>query len=165
MMPVFEQRLGELVEILPEVVINETDFKVMYNWGTIDVLKQYLANNPNAYPLVWLVPTKTEINVTQETTKARATIAIATKSDKQNEFNGFIYDTDYKIILDVIENNLVKALRKSGISNISEEYQSEKMPNYLVTLSEKQTPIDIWNATFLDIEIEFNNFCLRPIIF
>jgi hypothetical protein len=165
MMPVFEQRLGELVEILPEVVINETNFKVMYNWGTIDVLKQYLANNPNCYPLVWLVPTKTENNVTQTTTKARATIAIATKSDKLHEFNGFIYDTDYKIILDVIENNLVRALRNSSISNISEEYQSEKMPNYLVTLSEKQTPIDIWNATFLDIEIEFNNFCLRPIIF
>lgn len=165
MMPVFEQRLGELVEVLPLVVINETDFKVKYNWGTIDVLKEYLANNPNAYPLVWLVPTKTQINVTQETTKARATIAIATKSDKQHEFNGFIYDTDYRIILDVIENNLVKSLRNSSISNILDEYNSEKMPNYLVTLSEKQTPIDIWNATFLDIEIEFNNNCLRPIIF
>lgn len=164
-MPVFEQRLGELVEVLPLVVINETDFKVKYNWGTIDVLKEYLANNPNAYPLVWLVPTKTQINVTQETTKARATIAIATKSDKQHEFNGFIYDTDYRIILDVIENNLVKSLRNSSISNILDEYNSEKMPNYLVTLSEKQTPIDIWNATFLDIEIEFNNNCLRPIIF
>ena len=165
MIPVFEQRLGELVEILPLVVINETNFKVKYNWGTIDVLKEYLANNPNAYPLVWLVPTKTQINVTQETTKANATIAIATKSDKQHEFNGFIYDTDYRIILDVIENNLVRALRNSSISNILDEYSSEKMPNYLVTLNEKQSPIDIWNATFLDIEIEFNNNCLRPIIF
>lgn len=165
MQPVFEQRLGELVEVLPLVTINETDFKVMYNWGTIEVLKQYLTNNPSAYPLVWLVPTKTTNNTVQKTTKARATIAIATKSDKQHEFNGFIYDTDYRIILDVIESNLVKALQSSSISNVLDEYESEKMPNYLVTLSEKQTPIDIWNATFIDIEIEFNKYCLRPIIF
>ena len=163
--PVFEQRLGELVEILPNVTVNETNFKVMYNWGTIEVLKNYLAKNPNAYPLVWLVPTKVKHNYTQRTCKSRCTIVIATKSNKQHEFNGYIYDTDYKLILNVVDDNLIKALHKAGISNIEFEYDSQKEPNYLVTLNEKQSPIDTWNATFLDLEIEFNANCLRPIIF
>lgn len=165
MMPVFEQRLGELVEILPEVVINETNFKVKYNWGTIEVLKEYLTKNPNCYPLVWLVPPKEEVNHNVEKCKSNCRIVIATVSDKQHDFNGFIYDTDYKIILNVIENNLIKALRQGGISTISDTYQRFKEPNYYVTLNKSQKPISVWNATFLDIEIEFNNHCLRPIIF
>lgn len=163
--PVFEQRLGELVSLLPDLVLNTNQYDVKYNWGNTDVLKRYLTDNPNAYPLVWLLPSKVENNYNEKTCKSRCTIVIAVNSLKLEEFNEFIYNTDFLLINDVIQQNLIKAIHKSSISAFDGLFTTEKETNFLVKLDSKESPIDIWNATFINLEVEFNNNCLRPIIF
>ena len=38
----FEESLGKLIQLLPNVTIGETDCSINYNWGIKEVLKKYL---------------------------------------------------------------------------------------------------------------------------
>ena len=52
----FEESLGKLVQLLPNVTIGATDYTIKYNWGTQELLNKYLiTNKENAYPLIWLI--------------------------------------------------------------------------------------------------------------
>lgn len=163
-MIVFEQRLGQLVELLPEVV----GFTVKYGWGTQDELNKYLAlpRNESPYPLIWLTIGKDSENLNEPKVTRNAKILIATVSLMQSEMNPFIYATDYQEILIPIANNLIKALQQSGASMITRnEIEREFMPNFSVR--ENNGQVDIWNVLVLDAEINFNNItsCLNNINF
>ena len=73
----------------------------------------------------------------------------------KEEFNEFQFQTYYKEILYPIQINLIKALRRSGISTIIDDvYNSEFVPNYSFEDSEGGL-VDIWNAIVLNLEISF----------
>lgn len=163
-MIVFEQRLGQLVDLLPQVV----GFTIKYGWGTQDELNKYLAlpRNESPYPLIWLTIGSDRDNLNEPRVTRNAKILIATLSMMQAEMNPFIYATDYESILIPIAENLIKALQKSGSSMIiNNEIQREFLPNYSV--NENKGQVDVWNVLVLDAEISFNNAtsCINTIKF
>jgi len=170
-MIVFEEKLGDILDLLPVVKdANDNEFKPFYNWGTQDVLNKYLTIEKNQlnYPLIWLVNGKDEYDeFRQKAKRNNARLVIAMHSDKVDEFNPFIYQTDYKMILNPLLDNIIKALERSNISNIYEgSYSIERLPNYSVTSrGDKNKTVDIWNAIVFDCSIEINSKCLKQIKF
>ena len=152
----FEESLGKLVQLLPNVKIGATDYTIKYNWGTQEVLNKYLiTNKENSYPLIWLIVGRDSNDIYNKNISRKARIVIATRSMNKEEFNEFQFQTYYKEILYPIQMNLIKALRRSGISTIIDDvYNSEFVPNYSFEDSEGGL-VDIWNAIVLNLEISF----------
>jgi hypothetical protein len=169
-MIVFEERLGEIMDFLPSITdANGNDFKPFFNWGTQDVLNKYLAlpKTQEVYPLIWLV-TGIDEGKTNNTSIIRDTrLILAMHSDKQDYFNPEIYKTDFKVVLNPLLNNVVKALEKSGISEIQDlKYKVERMPNYSVsTQGEKTKTVDVWNAIVFDCKIRLKDGTINQMIF
>lgn len=170
-MIVFEERLAELFDLLPVVTdANSNTYKPMFNWGTQDVLNKYLTlpSQQSKYPLIWLVNGNDLYDtMAKEVRRQNARLVIAMRSDKVDEFNPFIYETDYKMILNPLLENVLTALNGSSISYLYEsEYTVKRVPNYSVNdTGEKSGTVDIWNAITLDCSISINDQCLCPIIF
>ena len=152
----FEESLGKIVQLLPNVTIGVNNYPINYNWGTQELLNKYLIlNKENSYPLVWLVVGRDSNDINNKNISRNARIVIATRSMNKEEFNEFQFQTYYKEILYPVQMNLIKALRMSGISQIvNEVYNSEYKPNYSFNDSEGGL-VDIWNAIELTIEISF----------
>jgi hypothetical protein len=152
----FEESLGKLVQLLPDVTIGENDYSIKYNWGTQEVLNKYLiTNKENSYPLVWLIVGRDSNDIYKKNISRNARIVIATRSMNKEEFNEFQFQTYYKEILYPIQMNLIKVLRRSGISAIIDDvYNSEFVPNYSFN-DEAGTLVDVWNAIVLNMEISF----------
>lgn len=156
----FEETLGKLVKMIPNIIVNEIEYSVQYNWGTQEVLNKYLikfasSNRNGIYPLIWLIVGKDNNDISAKTINRNARIVIATRSLNKDEFNEFQFQTYYKEILYPIQQNLIKVLQRSGISEIKEDsYVSEFVPNYSFE-DNKGTLIDTWNAIVLNIDITF----------
>ena len=152
----FEESLGKLVQLLPNVTIGATDYTIKYNWGTQELLNKYLiTNKENAYPLIWLIVGRDSNDIYNKNITRNARILIVTRSMNKEEFNEFQFQTYYKEILYPIQMNLIKALRRSGISKIIDDvYNSEYKPNYSFR-DEEGVLVDIWNAIELNLEISF----------
>lgn len=169
-MIVFEEKLGEVMDLLPSIIdANGNSFKPFFNWGTQDVLNKYLTlpKNQGSYPLIWLVDGVDE-GKTNNTSIIRDTrLILAMHSDKQDYFNPDIYQTDYKVILNPLLENVIKALEKSGVSEIQElKYKIEKHPNYSVTTQgEKSKTVDVWNAILFDCKIRLKDGKINTMIF
>ncbi|QHB38887.1 hypothetical protein HWC92_gp59 [Flavobacterium phage vB_FspS_morran9-1] len=153
----FEESLGKIVQLLPDVTIGANDYSIKYNWGTQELLNKYLIlNKENSYPLVWLVVGRDSNDINNKSISRNARIVIATRSMNKEEFNEFQFQTYYKEILYPVQMNLIKALRMSGISKIvNEVYNSEYKPNYSFENSEGGL-VDTWNAIELTIEVSFD---------
>jgi hypothetical protein len=168
-MIVFEERLGELVALLPPH-INEgstTEFPIKYGWGTQDELNKYLAlpRQDSPYPLIWLINGTDKENLSEGVVRRRTNLLIATVSDKQSEMNPFIYQTDYKDVLVPVVENLIQVFIQSGISQIiRNEIERQFLPNFSVR--ENNGQIDVWNVISLDLELAiFSNTCINTIFF
>lgn len=167
-MIVFEERLGELFDLLPVVTdVNLNEYKPAFMWGTQDVLNKYLTlqSEQSKYPLIWLVNGEDNYDSMKHNVRRATRLVIAMRSDKVDEFNPFIYETDYKLILNPVLDNVLTALQNSTISYLYDrEYNVQRLPNYSVNNNDNGQ-IDIWNAIVLDCSIDINNQCLRPIKF
>lgn len=167
-MIVFEERLGELFDLLPVVTdANDNEFKPTFMWGTQDVLNKYLTlpMEQSKYPLIWLVNGEDNYDSMKPNIRRETRLVIAMRSDKVDEFNPFIYETDYKMILNPVLDNVLTALQNSTISFFYDrEFTVQRLPNYSVN-NNGNGMIDIWNAIVLDCSIDINNQCLLPIKF
>lgn len=164
-MIVFEERLAELLDTLPDMVdLNNVSYKVLFNWGKKDVLNKYLSTfKENAYPLIWLVDGVDNYDVTKkEVTRNNTRLILAIRKADVDLFNPDWYQSDYKNVLNPLAENVIKALDRSSISRISNEYQIQRFPNYTENGTDNAT-VDVWNALTIDIDITFNNNCLKPI--
>ena len=152
----FEESLGKLIQLLPNVTIGSTDYTIKYNWGTQELLNKYLiTNKENAYPLIWLIVGRDSNDIYNKNITRNARILIVTRSMNKEEFNEFQFQTYYKEILYPIQMNLIKVLRRSGISTIIDDvYNSEYKPNYSFN-DDNGKLVDIWNAIELNLEISF----------
>ncbi len=155
----FEERLGEIFSQIPDFIDkNNNTFKVRYDWGTVDVLNKFLLlpENSSKYPLIWLTVNEEEEDLITKTLKKTAKIIIATHSDKVDEFNPFIFQTDYKEILLPIFNNIITALFKSGVTIITDnKVKRELAPNYSIRNNEKGL-VDVWNVLAFTANIEMD---------
>jgi hypothetical protein len=168
-MIIFEQRLGELIELLPKVTdARSNEYKARYYWGTLDVLNKFLVlpENVSKYPLIWLVNGTDEHELREPRVTRNCRIVIAVNSDKVDSFNDFIYQTDYETLLNPLVENLVKSFKQSGISILADDkITTQNLPNYSINDNGKGL-IAVWNAISLECSLSFNNQkCINKIFF
>jgi hypothetical protein len=159
-MIVFEEKLRELVELMPRW--NDTH-TVRYDWGTIDVLNKFLIlkENVSKYPLIWLVTSKDTDDLLRNRVTRNARLVIATRSNDVDGFNKKQYQTDYTKILIPVYNDFITLLNSSGVSKIvNSKVDKELKPNYSINDNGKGL-VTIWNAIVLDLEIELTDNCIN----
>lgn len=159
----FEEKLRELVDLMPDLVNDNGTFPIRYDWGTQDVLNKFLliSENVSKYPLIWLVTGKDSDDLLRDRVTRNTRLVIAVNSLNPDAFNEKQYQTDYVNIIIPIYQNLIKLLERSGASKIIDSsVDKELRPNYSVNDNGKGL-ITIWNALVLDLRIELTNKCLN----
>ena len=80
-MIVFEEKLRELVALMPNNVNANGSFDIRYDWGTIDVLNKFLVlkESVSKYPLIWLVTSKDTDDLLRNRVTRNARFVIATR--------------------------------------------------------------------------------------
>lgn len=164
----FEEKIRDLVKLMPAFVDGNGNYPIRYDWGTIDVLNKFLLlkENISKYPLIWLVTgTRTQDRI-RNTVSSKARFIIATRSNKSDEFNEFQYQTDYVKVLIPVYENFIKVLDRSAVSTIiGDTNDAEIVPNFSFTNNNKGL-ITIWNAIYIDIEVKIEgNKCLNTVKF
>lgn len=159
-MIVFEEKLRELVALMPEW---ENTHPIRYDWGTIDVLNKFLLlkESVSKYPLIWLVTSKDTDDLLRNRVTRKARFVIATRSNDVDGFNSQQYQTDYKEVLIPVYNDFITLLNSSGISKIvGSAIDKELKPNFSLNDNGKGL-ITIWNAIVLDLEVEIIDGCIK----
>ena len=108
-MIVFEEKLRELVALMPNNVNANGSFDIRYDWGTIDVLNKFLVlkESVSKYPLIWLVTSKDTDDLLRNRVTRNARFVIATRSNDVDGFNAQQYQTDYKEVLIPVYNDFI----------------------------------------------------------
>ena len=169
----FEEQLARLIDLLPahKNAVTLTELPIRFNWGTQDKLNEFmiLPEGKSKYPLIWLIEGKDNEDDQLETiSRDNAKIIIATKTLGADRFNPEIYDTDYKDILNPIKNNLIKAMKASGISKLDPKYSVDRLKAYKWSEnSNNNATSDIWNVIVIECKLLFENTerCLNKINF
>jgi hypothetical protein len=162
-MIVFEEKLRELIALMPSNINANGEFPIRYDWGTIDVLNKFLIlkENVSKYPLIWLVTSKDTDDLLRNRVTRNARLVIATRSNDVDGFNKKQYQTDYTNILIPVYNDFITLLNSSGVSKIvNSKVEKELKPNYSINDNGKGL-VTIWNAIVLDLEIELTNNCIN----
>jgi hypothetical protein len=162
-MIVFEEKLRELIALMPSNINANGEFPVRYDWGTIDVLNKFLIlkENVSKYPLIWLVTSKDTDDLLRNRVTRNARLVIATRSNDVDGFNKKQYQTDYTNILIPVYNDFITLLNSSGVSKIiNSKVEKELKPNYSINDNGKGL-VTIWNAIVLDLEIELTDNCIN----
>jgi len=162
-MIVFEEKLRELIALMPSNINANGEFPIRYDWGTIDVLNKFLIlkENVSKYPLIWLVTSKDTDDLLRNRVTRNARLVIATRSNDVDGFNKKQYQTDYTNILIPVYNDFITLLNSSGVSKIvSSKVEKELKPNYSINDNGKGL-VTIWNAIVLDLEIELTDNCIN----
>jgi hypothetical protein len=162
-MIVFEEKMRELILLLPQNVNTNGSFPIKYDWGTIDILNKFLSLKTNAskYPLIWLVISSDTDDLLRPRVTRKARFVIATRSAEVDEFNNYQYRTDYAFVLIPVYNDFITLLKRSGISKIiGDTVVKELKPNFSFLDNDKGL-ITTWNALVIDLEIELTNGCIN----
>jgi hypothetical protein len=167
-MIIFEDELLRLVEILPNVTVGSQSTNAKFNWGTEEVLTKYLTmNGIESFPLIWLVEGVDTNNEREPSVNRNAKIIILHMSQAPNEFNQYQHDYDFKLILQPILDNLIKALTMSGISRYDNtNFRTQRVKNFAMKEVDKSL-VYICNAIVFEAEITFSGIssCLNTINF
>lgn len=168
-MIVFETGLASIFNQLPMITdVSGNVFKTRFEWGTQDVLNAFIAipDTVSKYPLIWLVNGTESHNLSNKRVNRRTKLVIAKESEAPNEFNGFIFKTEYENILNPVLENVIKAIERSGVSKLIDyDYQVQRLPNYSEVAKEGKT-VAIWNAIVFEANIELrDDRCLKTINF
>ena len=167
-MIVFEDQLARIVEVLPDVVVGSQTATLNYGWGTEAVLTKYLTlKGKLSFPLIWLVEGEDVNDLREPSVKRNSRIVILHESQAPSEFNTYQHEYDFKLILQPILDNLLIALRQSGISRYSDDnFKTQRVKNYSMR-EENNSLVFICNAIVLDAEITFSgqSTCLQTIQF
>ena len=162
-MIVFEEKLRELIALMPSNTNANGEFPIRYDWGTIDVLNKFLIlkENVSKYPLIWLVTSKDTDDLLRNRVTRNARLVIATRSNDVDGFNKKQYQTDYTNILIPVYNDFITLINSSGVSKIvNSKVEKELKPNYSINDNGKGL-VTIWNAIVLDLEIELTDNCIN----
>lgn len=167
-MIVFEDQLARLVEVLPSITVGSISSSIKFDWGTETVLANYLTlNGKLSFPLIWLVEGQDKNDLREPSVQRNARIVILHESQAPTEFNPYQHQYDYKLILQPICDNLLKAFQQSGISRINDNnFNSQRVKNYSMREVDKSL-VYVCNAIVLDIDLTFSGVssCVQQIDF
>ena len=162
-MIVFEEKIRELVLLMPANVNGNGTFPIRYDWGTLDILNKFLAlkSSVSKYPLIWLITSKDTNDLLRPRVTRNARFVIATRSNDVDGFNNTQYKTDYTGVLIPVYKDFLTLLKSSGISKIvGSTVDKELKPNFSFSNNENGL-ITTWNALVLDLEIEIIEGCIK----
>jgi len=165
-MIIAEQNIKAIISEMPEIEINSSySNKIQFGEGNKYELTRWLLEmRDNAYPLIWLLPSKDNYYNLGKELRKRCKFVIATRETNKDLFNFTRYNKAFEIVLKPTLDYLLKGLQKSSISRVNgQEWTIEKFPNY--SESSENSPIDLWDALTLEIDVIFDNDikCLKSI--
>lgn len=162
-MIVVEERLRDLFKLIPNI----NGKSIYYSWGKKEELNRYIIgynkDNKQPYPLVWLLPSEEDHNLSSDKVTKRLSIVLATLETRIELYNAQRYQGSYKTYLNPLTDYVLQALQNSSITRLIEPNSVRvfKEPNY--SDREENGTIDKWDAVRIDCEVEFNNNCLKDI--
>lgn len=167
-MIIFEDQLARITQVLPILNINGVDMPIYFNWGDSEVLAKYLTeSNGDKFPLIWLIEGEDTNDLREPSVTRNAKIVILNQSESPEQFNDYQHEFDYKVILQPILDNLLKALENSGISRFDNtNFRTYRRKNFSMVEINKSL-VYICNAIELDATITFSGIssCINENIF
>jgi hypothetical protein len=164
-MIVVEDKLAALFSQIPEIKINDNiTKKLTFSWGNELEINRYIEKSKSqCYPLVWLLPTEETYSNSKDLTEKKVSLVIAQLEDRKELYNGQRWKGSYEHVLNPLTNYIIQAFSKSATTRITDsDISIFKHPNY--SKKNENVTIDRWDATRIDISIEFNNkFCINEI--
>jgi hypothetical protein len=162
MIVVVEDILTELFALLPLATFaNAKTAPITFSWGNDKDLAKYLKLRLSKvnYPLIWLVTGDEIENRMANVILRKCRLIIAINSIRETEINPSIWETDFRLTLNPLKENVLIALQNSGKTRIvnPDKVTVRREPNYCDEGTNKAKTIDIWNAIVLDLEVEFNS--------
>lgn len=165
-MIVVEDKLRDLFTQIPDIQVNEnTSTKPFFGWGKKEELNKYVLKTDAEvlYPLIWLLPTKDDYNRAAELVEKRLILIIATRETNIEYYNTTRLEYSFKTVLNPLSEYVIQALENSSITRVIDSTGIEifKEPNY--SDSGENATIDKWDAIRLELDVEFNDNCLKTI--
>lgn len=155
-MIVSETVLREVFSQLPDYVdSNSKEFPIRYEWGDQPDLILFLKQiSGNKYPLIWLVEGEQTVNRSANILTRRCRLILAKDSKHIENRNPKVWDTEFNVCLNPLLENVLKALERSGVTQILDNHVEKRIANFTEEDLLKST--DFWNVIVLDINIEFS---------
>lgn len=163
-MIVFEDRIMEIVDLLPGHVEGQNSFPINFYWAKdLQDVNQYLSvKKDGKYPLIILVRGREQHDsryASEITRKCR--FIIACREPDIKKLNTSRWESSYKNTLNPVTKRWLEALTVSSITRLHEGFEIERVPNYADADAENQ--IDIWDTVVLDCTVSINDNCLKTI--
>jgi len=167
-MIVLEDRLKEIFDTLPDVVLGTSSFKPTFSFGDEKHLNAYIKatkNQSSIYPLIWLVYPNTEVhNYSERQLKSSVTLILAVRNKEVSWLNERRFKNTYSQILIPLLENVLKSFKGTKIASINRDtegnlYRLTKFPNYgnTETNGDKHFTTDIWDAIRVEFDLTVNN--------
>ena len=168
-MIIVEERLKELFATLPDSVYQGSSYPVSFDFGSHKDLLRFMNSERKfkggvQYPLIWLETPIERVNFRNNDVELSGlTLVLATLSNSEQS-NSQRLETTFKPTLNPLYDNVIKALSKSGFTQIvnNSNVTQTNYYNYGVDENENQTT-DIWDAIKIDLDLIMGNECLRCI--
>ena len=163
-MIITEHRIRDIIGTIPTIRLNVSESsKPFFHWGDKKELNRYLLKKPEAYPLIWLLPTEENHIDRGRSVNKVCEFIIATRESRKDLYNDQRYLKSFDTILNPTTNKLIQGLTKSSISTRIDDFTIFKFPNYSET--DQNFTIELWDAIKLTINMNFNDNCLKNIIY
>lgn len=167
-MIVIEHKLRDIIDTFPEVELSgsNTMVKPFFSWGTKEALDKYIKGyKSSCYPLIWLMPSEEIENRRAELVTSNLTLIIATLEVEQELYNAQRYVKSFDKTLLPLSEMLKKSFDLSSNTRLvsPENIRQYKFPNYSEEGEDGNKLIDLWDAIKIEVEVEFNNNCFKPI--
>jgi hypothetical protein len=156
-MIIVEYRLDEVFNTLPVIINKGKEFKPVYNFGTHEDLLVFLIDkqrqNKTPYPLIWFETEKPGTGYDEIEMNVKLILAVQSLPNISNKDRVLHY---IKPILEPVYENVLKALRLSGITSILNEENIVTTLYYNYTDAKLTEAISVWDAIKVELTITVN---------
>ena len=169
-MIITEERIRDIVSQMPKIRVNDDVSSIPnFHWGDRSELVKYLELKKDAaYPLIWLLPSVDNHVNNGFLCNKECMFIVATRETRKDLMNNERFDISYRVVLNPVLDYLLQGLDGSTISRlISSDWSVERLPDFTESYYKNDNDnytIDLWDAIKFTCDVEFNNHCLKEIL-
>lgn len=165
-MIILEDRLKEIFDQLPAIVVDSVSYNPKFSFGDQKELNSFLkahSKSDSVYPLIWLAyPNRKSKNRNGKEIRSKIKLILAVQNDSSSWLNDQRFKTMYKSILYPLYDSIEKAFNGTKIARITgndfDFIEHEEKPNFGDKDSNsKHYTTDIWDALTMEFEVIVNN--------
>ena len=167
---VIEDRLKEIFAYLPVMTnANSSDptatYKPIFESGLDTSLVDYMlhAEGEKLFPLIWLAHPYREDHKRRKRVELELSLVLAVKTDGALLSSQRMNKT-FKPILYPLMDNILNGFTRSNIVDWDGDFEVTKFENY-GDIANRSENVFLWDAIKLEVTIELNNNCLKPIYY